>query len=665
MNEAKRCTRCDERNTAISYCFVCNVYLCVACDRKHRHVRDTRGHRKRLLQRNVEIEDLLQRPVMCTEWRHDKETVNLYCQQCHECICQICHEDYHRSHYVVYIHTAARRGKKELNEAIMKAEEEITACEDEMEENTFILESRKREIRAARRNVTEIVKKLIKSLEKHKKAVLTELDELDKQYRKRHATDQEKLKQSVARLNSPVEHGKGILRRNVDVEIVKEKQVIIDRCEDLLNSNKTDTMFDLPFVNYVTDEELSERFRLSCPGQLIVSKTDPSQSEAWGKGLRKTVVDEETIISVVTNDSGGNQCYYEDDIVEVKIQSPSREELEKEFKDANDGEYKVRFTPKSVGQHEVMINVNGQPLADSPWSIQVNPRQYEIKYKLGTRTEGEARDDDVEDDDNDDSYDDDDDNYVDIFYDIERRLSLPRDVAISQVTGNIAVLDLCGIKLYNAHGKYLNGFGSRCTGKRLKDPQSVAVSCSGDIIVIDRQTITLCTERGSFVRHFMKHTTSPCSVSVSRAGRVIVCDSDDALVKVLSPNGEKLLRSFGDPELYGIPSFAIHHKDKFFVSYRKKHCVVVFSNDGTFLYNIGAPEDNKMKSLKNPLGLAVDKFNNLIVCDSSASRLQVFSLEGKYLSTITGFGSPQFVAVSKDGHLYVADKEKDCVYVLK
>jgi len=123
------------------------------------------------------------------------------------------------------------------------------------------------------------------------------------------------------------------------------------------------------------------------------------------------------------------------------------------------------------------------------------------------------------------------------------------------------------------------------------------------------------------------------------------------------------LQSFNDPYEYGSPSFAIHHQDKFFVSYDKEHCVSVFNDDGAFLYDIGTHGDTDEK-LNTPLGLAIDKFNNLIVCDSNSGRLQVFTLEGSYVSTITGFQAPQFVAVSEDGHMYVADNGMECVHVL-
>ena len=645
------CQSCNERKTAISYCFDCKDYLCSKCDKAHRRLRITRDHNNILLQ-NEELEDLWQRPVMCAQEYHEEEALFEYCQQCDECICNICHDENHQRHVLVDIEQAASEGKKRINKALKKAEEEMITSQDEMKENEDILESRKNEICAARRNVKVIVKELIKSLKEHEKAVLTKMDDIYEQQQQGHAIKQRNLELFVSRLRSPVELGKCVLRRNVDVEIVKEQKTIVDRCEDLLNSKETEAP-EFPFVNYVIDEEMCLSVQLSGPGKLIVSNTDPSQTAASGEGLTDAIVGKKTKIVVRTRDSEGKQCFNQGDQVKVTIQSPLGKELETAFNDKKDGKYKVKFTPKFVGQHDVMISVNGQPLTDSPWSVHVTPHQYEKTSKLGTRVQDHE-----------------DGEYSPLHYLTygDGKLWLPRDVAISQVNGNIAVVDGChGIHLYDANGKYLRMFGKRSTSrgcsKRLKSPQSVAFSTSGDIIVIDSNTITLCTEKGNFVRHFMKHTKDPCSVSVARDGRVMVCDNDDALVKVLSPNGEDLLQCFGDPYLYGSPSFAVHNRDKFFVSYREEHRVLVFNGEGTFLHSIGTLGRGKEK-LNGPLGLAVDKFNNLIVCDSNASRLQVFTLEGRFVSSITGFGSPRFIAVSKDGQLYVVDQEKEYVQVL-
>ena len=390
---------------------------------------------------------------------------------------------------------------------------------------------------------------------------------------------------------------------------------------------------------------MCQTVQLSGPGKLIVSSTDTSQSTARIlKSHAEVVVDSKAVILVCTRNSWGKRCYHVNDQVEVKIKNPVGKELDMALEDEHNGRYKVYFTPKFVGQYDVTINVNGQPLTNLPRSVQVTPHQYQIQY----HEEEEIS------------------SWRSLFY--VENVHPPLDISISQVNGNIAILNECSaIELYDANGRYLCCFGKKNStevrAKRLKFPKSVTFSASGYIVVIDYDTITICTEEGIFLWYFTKHIKHPLSVSVTCDGCFIVCDRHDARIKVLSPDGEELLRCFGDPDLNGPPSFAIHHQDRFFVSYCEEHCVSVFNNEGTFLYSIGTLERGE-KNLNGPLGLAVDKFNNLIVCDSNASRLQVFTLEGKYVTTITGFGSPQFVAISKDGQLFVADKEKKCVHVL-
>ena len=119
------------------------------------------------------------------------------------------------------------------------------------------------------------------------------------------------------------------------------------------------------------------------------------------------------------------------------------------------------------------------------------------------------------------------------------------------------------------------------------------------------------------------------------------------------------------------PSFAILHGDKFFVSYPKRHCVKAFSHDGDFLYDIGT-EGSEQEQLDKPQGLAIDRFNNLVVCDSNKSCLQVYKPDGRHVATVEGENSklisPQFVAVSKNGHLFVTDSgwesgKQSCIHI--
>ena len=93
----------------------------------------------------------------------------------------------------------------------------------------------------------------------------------------------------------------------------------------------------------------------------------------------------------------------------------------------------------------------------------------------------------------------------------------------------------------------------------------------------------------------------------------------------------------------------------FFVSYDSLHYVKTFSDEGQFLYEIGCKGSGDGQ-LRRPQGLAIDKLNNLVVCDSDNKRLQVFSLEGKFLNSVTEEVSrPDSVTVVKNGDLLFCD----------
>ena len=236
----------------------------------------------------------------------------------------------------------------------------------------------------------------------------------------------------------------------------------------------------------------------------------------------------------------------------------------------------------------------------------------------------------------------------------------PCGIAICKTSGNIGVADdVRGrLTIFSSESKYLRHFGDvRDHSKNLMSPKSVAFRSSGEIVVIDSCKMILCSNRGVFLNYVLG-VALPESVSTSSNGQMIVCDQREATVKVLHPEGE-LVKSFSsDRTLDGQPSFAIKDGDKIFVSYPKAHCVKVFIDNGAFLYDIGT-KGCEREMLDKPQGLAIDRFNNLVVCDSNKSRLQVYKPDGRHVATVEGENSklvsPQFVAVSKDGHLFVTD----------
>ena len=256
------CSNCEGGMAAISFCYVCRHYFCFPCDQAHLRLEYTRGHRNILLEN---AHSLLRRLAMCREENHqEEEPLSLYCQECLKCVCQVCYEESHWRHVVENVQDAAEPKKQQINETLVQIEREIAALNDKIKQSQETFETRKEEINAARRAVNAYVNAAIHSLENHKEAMLTELDDIYAKLQQRHAAKQDKLELLVQQLKSPVKYGKGILKRNYDVEILKEREAVFNRCVYLLISRQDWDSFQFPCVKYIVDKKRHSRMFVIC-----------------------------------------------------------------------------------------------------------------------------------------------------------------------------------------------------------------------------------------------------------------------------------------------------------------------------------------------------------------------------------------------------------------
>ncbi|KAL9984253.1 hypothetical protein ACROYT_G006526, partial [Oculina patagonica] len=364
--EAQRCSSCDENNTATCYCFVCQNFLCTACFEAHQRLKATRGHRNILVEnlQAQDVEELIRRPVMCSQQYHADQALEYYCEECKVCICHKCSVVSHNRHTMVDMQKAADEQKMQITDALEKVKAEVVIYENLMKKETELMDKNKTELSAAQRKMTETVDDCIRNLMEHKSAMNAMLDEINQEQQKAHATQLETFQFAVTQLNSSVEQGESILERNINAEILETKQVIIGRCEELLNAKKPD-IYKPPHVHYVLENKADILDRV------VVNQTDPSLSLVEGQCEKEIEVKTETSFTIVTRDSDGIRCYHGDDYINVDIQTPSGDKLKTEIKDSKVGQYTVTYTTECVGLYRVGIEVNGQPLTGSPWSVQV------------------------------------------------------------------------------------------------------------------------------------------------------------------------------------------------------------------------------------------------------------------------------------------------------
>ena len=231
----------------------------------------------------------------------------------------------------------------------------------------------------------------------------------------------------------------------------------MEKCKGLLNAKKMN-IYKPSYVQYKTNQEDIQSVRRAFLGKVVVSTTDPLQSVAEGKGLKEAEAGREASLTITTKNSEGQQCYNEIDQIVVRVRTPSEQDLDINIADNEDGKYSVTYTPDCDGQHDVAIKVNGQPLTSSPWSVHMKPHLYHAVRSFGScgRANGQ--------------------------------FVLPRDIAISDKTGNIAVVDFHNkrVQLFDSEGSYLREYGKKkLDAKILYNPFSVAFNESGDVTICD------------------------------------------------------------------------------------------------------------------------------------------------------------------------------------
>ena len=589
--QAQKCGSCDENNTASSYCFVCQNFLCTPCFEAHQRLKATRGHRNVVIEKlqPQDVEDLIHRPVMCSQQYHENQPLEFYCEECKVLICQKCCIVSHNRHTITDTQKAAQVHKMQMKDALEKVKAETVIYENEIRKQTELMDKTKNEILSAEKKMTDAVEERIRELREHERVMKAKFAEIYEAQQKHHATQLENFELVLTQLKSCVERGESIVQRNISAEILQTNQAIIKRCEELLKARKPG-IYKPSHVNYMVEQKVKILDRI------IVSDTDPSLSLAEMASLKNTKEKTETNFTIVTRNSDEELCYHEEDVIKVNILNPADDQLETEIKDTKDGKYTVTYTPQCAGKHRVEIQVNGQPLTGSPWVVQVIPQQYQFAFQFGSKGKEQGQ------------------------------FNSPGGIAVNDKTRTLAVADYSNkrIQMFSFEGNFLREITLKGNSR------SLAFTGAGDLLVRDNSVnkILLCTENGQFIRYIGGgHVKDPWYVSVISDGRIIISDSSDKRIKVLTADGKDLLQSFKAPDCNLTPCCVVYHQDKFFVSFSFADRLMVFNNAGEYLYDIGSKGSGDGQFGKSiGLDLAIDKFNRLIVCDAGNRRLQLFTL---------------------------------------
>ncbi|XP_078657039.1 uncharacterized protein LOC144903090 [Branchiostoma floridae x Branchiostoma belcheri] len=247
----------------------------------------------------------------------------------------------------------------------------------------------------------------------------------------------------------------------------------------------------------------------------------------------------------------------------------------------------------------------------------------------------------------------------------------PTDVAVRGDRLYVADANNDRVQVFDLSGKFCHSFPT--TG-----PLGLAVQTDGTIVVKSGKEVKKFSPSGELLHKFPlgKYCTTPYGLAVQRDGRVVVADRDKHSIFLFEADGTLVKKVGGKGEGEGQfdrPHFVcVDKEDNIIVADTVNHRVQVFDRNLDYKHKFGQwgrqPQD-----MWGPSGVSADSRGNIVLANAGGTtdgvkhnvKLQVFHPDGTWVSTISSDGDklkfPCGVAVTEDGHVFVADIWDDCI----
>ncbi len=310
------------------------------------------------------------------------------------------------------------------------------------------------------------------------------------------------------------------------------------------------------------------------------------------------------------------------------------------------GEYKITSTPFTRGNHQLIAQVGGVDIPDSPFTLPVIPtpemRGKPINIMIG--------------------------------------LNLPYGIAVCD-NDDIVVAECSAhcITILNKEGEKLKSFGTEGTKEgQFTYPHGVAISNDGHILVTDKyqlQKLTtdgICVKSvGSSERDKKLQFNSPSGIVVHRAtGHIYVADLfndriqafniDLTFSHTITPSDNKQFQTPCD--------VALDNEGYLYVAEYRNNCITKLTTKGQYINTFGSyGHDTGQLSL--PTSLTIN--NGLVyVSEYGNSRISIFDTNGTFLRCFGKRGSgegefnrPHGITTDNLGNLYISDTSNDRITV--
>ena len=639
------CGNCEKKCSEASYCFQCCRFYCEHCLICHNSMRDKKDHRVLALKefQSKDYEDVLKRPVFCSNEGHQKEELKYYCKECETVLGQTCVTLDHGGHVLKLIEEEAKNKTLEIKSILQSQREGLDAKLNVIVQLDEVCAKVIQQSEIARRDVQSFADGLIKAIQAKMKNIITAVENQTKKSLESLKAKRSAIQQQINATESSLKEADKLLKRSSTAEVFhlkKSLQTIFHGFNEtkpiVHDPGKLQTFVFVEnhnILDVVNGEELGFLEE--------VNRTKPSESLAEGEGLKEGIVARKAQFNLITRNAERKQWYDERDRVTVEIKDEQERECVTQVKinDNKNGIYKMTYFPIVQGTFKLLVKVNGEHISCSPFTVILKP--FQVKPVLSFRKEGSG----------------------------EGMFNTPYGVAVSD-GDEIVVADQLNhrVQVFDSNGTFLRSFGRKGENAgEFNCPTGIAIGKDRKIFVADRfnHRIQIFSWEGRHLGSFggkgsLDNQFYPGGLSLDSNDNVIVADSENKLIKIFTPDGRFIMK-IGGQGSFSFPVHCVQCGEYFIASDSSERCIKVFSREGHFQYKFGKKGEGD-GDFNCPRFLSVTQSKHLLVCDEDSHRIQVFELDGKFVgkfgtngSKLGEFNCPFSVAVLSNEQIVVCE----------
>ncbi len=599
------CEMCS-RGKATAFCRQCVNFICSKCVESHQYMKVFADHVISTLEELKQggLKELIvkiPKPSNCED--HD-EPKKIFCFDCRDCAVFDHHD--HKSEFVKTSTPDTRNNLTEHLTPLKSLLPDLTTAVKQVRDTKQQVQAQKKITEKA---VNTKFQELHDILERCKARVLRECSALADSKMEKLTIEENGLNLSMDNAQSLIDFVERTLDNASDEELITMQEQVVSRIDAEVVKRGKEAVGAHPVENASFGAEVlvAEELEKLCENNVVVHEGLPV---VFGAGIKMAEVDSCARFSIF---SGSNESRPQATL--KSLVDGSSQQLQ--VAPVGRGVYNVEYTPKTRGQHHLLISVDNQPIPGSPFSVlvKIHPTKLDKPVRKIDR--------------------------IDPWYGTFN--SSGEFIVADNTTNNFFVLDKKG--KIGCTDFIKHEFEGAC---------GVAVDKEDNIYISDKyiNCVYKFSEKGNLLKKFGKEGSGPKELNSPRGiavtgDRVLVCDNENRRVQVLTTELEPVDVIEG---LYDPYDIAVDDEQMFYIADGNQG-VQVFTVDGQFSHCF------EQEQLRSTRGICVDGGTGFVyVSDCGNGCVCVFTRDGQF---VTSFGKGGYVnglhgiTVDSDGFVYV------------